>query len=373
MRLTVVTTRRRTSRTKAYFSVVTTREGLQVIRYFLLERRVRGGQPARYECCEVMQRWIAPNGKYATVARMRNMSWYYDVWRYATPLELRSECWLYNRMSVERSYPRRRLIPELRRTGLRYDLYAEDPVGIFRYTLSQHHAETLLKIGCYDLFRYFCRAGGRRIEDYWPSLRICLRNGYRIDDAASWCDYIDMLSRLGKDVHNAHYVCPSDFRQAHDRCQTLLARIEAEEQVARRRAEYLEYEKQYQKAKGKYLGIAFSDGEIEVRVLQSVQEFIEEGKAMHHCVERYHDKSDSLILSARIADRRVETVEVSLSRLQVVQSRGACNKNTEYHDRIVRLVNDNMSLVRTARHKRNKVTRIATLGRAASNRRRVPA
>ena len=107
VRLTVVTTRRRTSRTKAYFSVVTTREGLQVIRYFLLERQVRDGQPARYECCEVMQRWITPDGKIATVARMRNMSYYsYDVWRCATPLELRSECWLYNRISVERSYPR---------------------------------------------------------------------------------------------------------------------------------------------------------------------------------------------------------------------------------------------------------------------------
>ena len=182
-----------------------------------------------------------------------------------------------------------------------------------------------------------------------------------------------MLGRLGKDIHNAHYVCPSDFRQAHDRCHALLARIEAEEQVARRRAEYLEYEEQYRKAKGKYLGIAFSDGEIEVRVLQSVQEFIEEGKAMHHCVERYHDKSDSLILSARIADRRVETVEVSLSQLQVVQSRGACNRNTEYHDRIVRLVNDNMSLVRAARHKRDKAPRIATLGRAASDRLKVSA
>ena len=177
VRLTVVTTRRRTSWNKAYLSVVTTREGLQVIRYFLLERRVRDGHPARYECCEVMQRWIAPDGKYATVARLRNMSWYYDVWRCATPLELRSEYWLYNRMSVERSYPRCRLIPELRRMGLRYDLYAENPVGIFRYTFSQRHAETLLKIGRYDLFRYFCRAGGRRIEDYWPSLRICLRNG----------------------------------------------------------------------------------------------------------------------------------------------------------------------------------------------------
>ena len=237
VRLTVVTTRRRTSWNKAYLSVVTTREGLQVVRYFLLERRVRDGQPARYECCEVMQRWITPDGKIATVARMRNMSYYsYDVWRCATPLELRSECWFYNRISVERSYPRCRLIPELRRMGLRYDLYAENPVGIFRYTFSQRHAETLLKIGRYDLFRYFCRAGGRRIEDYWPSLRICLRNGYRIDDAASWCDYIDMLGRLGKDIHNAHYVCPSDFRQAHDRCHALLARIEAEEQVARRRA-----------------------------------------------------------------------------------------------------------------------------------------
>ena len=241
VRLTVVTTRRRTSWNKTYLSVVTTREGLQVIRYFLLERRVRDGHPARYECCEVMQRWIAPDGKYATVARLRN-TWYYDVWRCATPLALRKEYWLYNHMSVERSYPRRRLIPELRRTGLRYDLYAEDPVGIFRYTLSQRHAETLLKIGRHDLFRYFCRAGGRRIEDYWPSLRICLRNGYRIDDAASWCDYIDMLGRLGKDIHNAHYVCLSDFRQAHDRCHALLARIEAEEQAARRRAEYLRSE-----------------------------------------------------------------------------------------------------------------------------------
>lgn len=45
VRLTVVTTRRRTSWNKAYLSVVTTREGLQVIRYFLLERRVRDGHP----------------------------------------------------------------------------------------------------------------------------------------------------------------------------------------------------------------------------------------------------------------------------------------------------------------------------------------
>ena len=34
-----------------------------------------------------------------------------------------------------------------------------------------------------------------------------------------------------------------------------------------------------------------------------------------------------------------------MSQLQVIQCRGACNKNTEYHDRIVELVNSNMRLI----------------------------
>ncbi|EJZ1787450.1 PcfJ domain-containing protein, partial [Shigella dysenteriae] len=41
-----------------------------------------------------------------------------------------------------------------------------------------------------------------------------------------------------------------------------------------------------------------------------------------------------------------ETVEVSLKTLEVVQSRGLHNSNTEYHDRIVNLVNSNVNLIR---------------------------
>ena len=122
VRLTVVTTRRRTSWNKTYLSLWSRQE--RVCRSYATSFSNGGcgtADPARYECCEVMQRWIAPDGKYATVARLRN-TWYYDVWRCATPLALRKEYWLYNHMPVERSYPRRRLIPELRRTGLRYDL-----------------------------------------------------------------------------------------------------------------------------------------------------------------------------------------------------------------------------------------------------------
>jgi len=38
---------------------------------------------------------------------------------------------------------------------------------------------------------------------------------------------------------------------------------------------------------------------------------------------------------------RIETVELDLTQGKVIQSRGVCNSNTEYHDRIINLVNTN--------------------------------
>lgn len=40
-------------------------------------------------------------------------------------------------------------------------------------------------------------------------------------------------------------------------------------------------------------------------------------------------------------DKRIETIEVNLETLDVVQSRGVCNNNTEYHERIIQLVKKN--------------------------------
>ena len=60
----------------------------------------------------------------------------------------------------------------------------------------------------------------------------------------------------------------------------------------------------------------------------------------------YYLKENSLILSATIEGKRIETIEVNLDTLKVVQSRGVCNKNTEYHDQIINLVNANKRLIR---------------------------
>ena len=60
----------------------------------------------------------------------------------------------------------------------------------------------------------------------------------------------------------------------------------------------------------------------------------------------YHNRENSLILSATIDGRRIETVEVSLKTFEVVQCRGLCNENTEYHERIIDLVNRNAHQIR---------------------------
>lgn len=110
----------------------------------------------------------------------------------------------------------------------------------------------------------------------------------------------------------------------------------------------MEDEERFQELKSKFFGISFTDGMIQVRTLESVQDYLTEGTELHHCVfsNEYYLKEDSLILSATIDGRRIETIEISLDTFQVVQSRGVCNKNTEYHDQIVSLVNANKRLIR---------------------------
>lgn len=78
----------------------------------------------------------------------------------------------------------------------------------------------------------------------------------------------------------------------------------------------MEQEECFQALKIRILGIAFTDGTIEVRVLESVQEYLEEGQALRHCVfaANYYLKENSLILSASIEGRRIETIEGRLRR-----------------------------------------------------------
>ena len=350
-KLKVETTKKRVFSGSYYMTIITSCERYQVLRTIIVNYTAKVGELPRYTHSEVMQRWIAPDGKYCTFARLRQTlgTCYYDSWIVHTPLELRSEnssnkfCInVYDKIGIGEVYPRQKLIPELKRTGYKKEFYGQKPLNLFRTLMTDNRAETLIKTGYAKLLERIMDSGWKlHIDNYWASIRICIRNNYKIKDATLWCDYIDLLRFFGKDLHNAKYVCPENLKAEHDRYVIKKAKADAQVELEKQ----LEKEAEYREAKAKFFGLMFSDGVISVRVLESVADIILEGKLMHHCVGSYHSKADSLILSACIDGKKIETIEVSLTHLRVIQSRGVCNKNTEYHDQIVNLVNKNIPLI----------------------------
>ena len=166
-----------------------------------------------------------------------------------------------------------------------------------------------------------------------------------------WTDYIDLLEYFHLDTHNPHYVCPKNLKAAHDSIHKRKEKAEARRKAENERKNAIKWEAEYKATKGMYFGICFGNEDIQIAVITSVADMAEEGAFMHHCVysNRYFDREDSLILSARDKDgNRIETIELNLKTFEVVQSCGKCNSTTEYHDQILSLVKENIGLFRKA-------------------------
>jgi hypothetical protein len=345
-KLKIINTRKFVFKQSAYFSIVTEKGNFQVLRFFLIQYHANAGKKARYSISEVVQRWIAPNGKNATIARMRPQSYYDNVWNFKSKLEIRPEK-NHHYISPAVVYPRQKIINELKRGGYKSQYENMNFFDIFRTLLSDSRAETLLKAGQVSVLNFFAGKDFQRIGDYWASLKICIRNNYKIKDVSIWRDYLDLLRFFGKDLHNAKYVCPANLSAEHDRYVRKTKEWQERERREEARKKALEDEARFFEMKARFFGIQFTDGMIQIRVLESVEDIMQEGNILHHCVftNKYHLRPDSLILSASIGEQRIETIEFSLSKMQVLQSRGTCNKNTEYHNRIIDLVKKNKRLI----------------------------
>lgn len=349
MELNVIQSLKRAFEESAYFAVVTTIRGWQVVRIYQLRMSLKKGYKAEYNCTEVVQRWLNAQGESIVMARIRPMNHYNDSWCLDSKMEIRYGKW-YHEINPHEVYPRYSVLPEIKRNGFKGEYHDISPYRLFFLILTYDKAETLLKSGQYSLLRWLAEVG-RNMDRYWRATCICIRNSYTIPNGSLWIDYIDTLTRLGKDTHNPKFVCPKDLKEAHDKAVAQLRMQREREYDEQLRQKAREDERLFKLFKSQFFGIAFSDGTIQVHVLESVQEYLEEGEALHHCVftNEYHRKEDSLILSARIDSRRIETIEVSLITMKVVQSRGLQNQNTEYHDRIVKLVEKNMHLINQAK------------------------
>ena len=344
--LEIKDTLRRNYKEKIYFSVIDIQDDLQLQRVFRFDVTFHKKKKPTQSLMEVARVWIDENGNTEVTGLRRTMGCYMDSFAWNSELELRQykEAYLY--IADCYTYPKCRVIPKLIRNGLKKSFFDIAPQRLMSALLTDSRIETLLKVNDITALRHFVM----NMDDLnfcWASYKIVLRNGYHITDIQMWVDYIRMLARNGNDIHNAHYVCPTNLKKEHDKVRARLNGIKEREERERQRIVAMADEAAFEEMKRKFFGLSFTDGIIVISVLDSVDAYYQEGNALHHCVGqcKYYKRPNSLVLSARIDGERIETVELSLETFKVLQSRGICNGNSPYHDAIINLVQKNVGLV----------------------------
>lgn len=135
-------------------------------------------------------------------------------------------------------------------------------------------------------------------------------------------DYLRQCAQLRYDLHDTAISMPHDFMAMHTRLTAIVkynATKEMQEQLAQRMAERKSLE--------------FASGALLIRQPESVQEIIDEGKALHHCVGGYAERHANgklhimFIRTAEKPDVPYYTMEISTEG-KIVQVRGLRNCKT---------------------------------------------
>lgn len=343
---------KRTYNDSCFISIVTTLREFQLIKYFRVSKDCKAGRVSYFECYEVCQNWIMGDGQIAVVARPRLMNSAYISNPFSHgEMAIRNYCPdVHDVHSMKMIYEDS--LPEFRKIG--FDRAIDDiyPVALIKRLLNWTRAETLIKANQLSLLRLYVNGFSNRTEQYWNSIKICMRNNYIVDDATLYVDYLDLMQRYGKDLRNAYYVCPSNLHEAHN---IYMQRKMRDDEKLRKKREtermmkQKEQEKAFLERIAKFADLTITDGKIVISPLKSLEEFMQEGEAMHHCVfsNEYWKRNDCLILSAKIENQRVETIEINLNKFNIVQSRAKCNGVSGHHDTIVGLVKNNINKIRS--------------------------
>lgn len=212
----VVDSYKRTHKESCYFSVAGVKDGLQYIRVSRLDVGFHTGQLAHRRLTEVCRLWMDSTGQTAVTSRKGTCGLYIDSFDLGSPIELRAMKNVHRMIADMNLCPAYRVIPELRRRGVRGKLPHLPLFSLLSGVMNDSRVETLLKARRTDELDYFLNRG-RDLDKYWPSLRIAIRHGHVIGDIGLWADMLAAMMALGADVRNPALICPPDLPEAHDR------------------------------------------------------------------------------------------------------------------------------------------------------------
>lgn len=372
-----------------YFAITDIVEEFQVVRNFELQAYYKKGNPVDYRLHEIIQYWIQPDFKTTLFGLAHNTQGFCDSWSGA--MEIREEPkYSYGGSKYEvyarKYHPNSVIKREYKKFGINHNLQGLTFIEAIKMVPRNPNLETLLKSKQYSLLEL---GNSYRLNDYWPSIKICIRNKYKVKDHRIYIDYLDLLKYFKKDLRNSKYVCPKDLKKEHDVLMKkkreilrveemkkdylrllkyfgefqeigfefpknlnkelqLLVRREKLQKLEKKKKELEKKDIEYQSFIKPFKDIVFCKNSLKIIPLISIDDFKTEGDILEHCVftNDYYSKKESLILSARINDKPIETIEISLKKLKIEQSRGFDNKITKHHDDIIKLVNQNMHKIR---------------------------
>lgn len=341
-----------------YCAVLDTAGIYQVVRIICSRKQMKKNALPTFFHCEVMQHFISPQGAVRTMSRSTNVfSAAYDAWQYHSALEIRPKDFQNSpkyRLVPYRVYPKAKIVPALRRNGFKTAFHNIAPQVLFTALLRDSLAETLLKASQISMLRYYLCTPEQHIRENWQTVKVCLKNRYVIQDYGIWEDYIALLRWFKKDLRCPLFVCPEDLAAAHDRLAAKKRAIQRKEYLLKMRSEIMQAQKVYAQEKKDFFGLRFEDKNLCISVIENVQDFMLEGDSLHHCVfaNEYHKKKNSLILSAKLGSQSIETIEVSLQDMQVIQCRGMKNNHSKYHRQIMGLISRNLPEIRRRMQKK---------------------
>ncbi|HWV33830.1 MAG TPA: PcfJ domain-containing protein [Dyadobacter sp.] len=348
-----------------YFAVVERCAGFQVVRMVIAHKHMKKSFAPTYFHREVMQHWINPKGEVRTFALSTNVfSSTLDAWKFYSPLEIKPKDFIRNAkyyINPYRVYPQMKVLPILKRNGFRTSVYDIAPHLLFSSLLSDPVAETLLKSRQLNLLQYYLGASRQQIKRNWQAVKTVIRNNYRIADVQLWEDYLELLRYFGKDLSNPFFVCPENLHEAHDRLVKRKRDLLRKKKLHDLRLQIEKAQKRYSSDKKRFFGLSFQEKDLSISVIENVRDFMVEGDELHHCVftNEYYSRKDSLILSAKVAEKSVETIEISLSRMEILQCRGMQIEPSKYHKKILSMLSENLCRIRDRMKKKKAKKELA--------------
>lgn len=339
-------TKERVIRDKSYFNIITTMEGYQVIRMFLMIVEMRKGMKAKPAYLEIGSYWIDGKGNTTVVGLQRTLGHYIDSFAFGSPLEIRRDNEAFQRISDEWVYPRIKVTDTIKRNGFKGSCHHIHPVTLFQQLLSNPKAETLMKSNDIDLLRHLCH-NPNEVDKYWNTIKIAKRNGYKVTDAKMWFDYIKMLERMGRDLNSPSLIAPKDLKYTHDEYVEKVNRQRRKEQREKERQQAIEDKAKFEELKSRYFGMAMTDGEIEIHSIDSVDDYYKIGERNHICCgsAKYFLKESTLTLTAYIGNKQIATIEISLDDFHIIQCRAFANGICEYTEQIEGIINANKKMI----------------------------